>query len=308
LTYGRSAITYRTGGTGFLIDSKGWLVTKAHVIQNAKNIAVQNSKGKDLNVEIAYVDAARDIAILKIVPIRPFKAAPLPYGIRHGSAKLPNRYLPWVSRVHDMVYGEGYLAAKTGFNGDTLTCQIAIAANPGNSGGPILNQNGEVIGILSTRQTTAEGVVFATQSRYIFDALKELQKDSLPVQKHKNTCCNQHQKPHQVRHGPGTAGKKDCRLRVPGKSQLSVLQVPKAFRVFALVHQLLQVFFYHRRIFFIRYTKPLRTCRQHFYHAVSVFYPLIGRARNQEFRFQIFGLCMKELFKFLLQVTKTAIG
>jgi hypothetical protein len=43
----------------------------------------------------------------------------------------------------------------------------------------VLNHNGEVIGILSARQTTAEGVVFATQSRYIFDALKALQKDTL---------------------------------------------------------------------------------------------------------------------------------
>lgn len=172
-----SPITYRRGGTGFLIDAKGWLVTKAHVIQNAKNIAVQNSKGKDLHVEVAYVDADRDIAILKITDTS-FRAAPLPYGIKHTGADIAEPVYTLGFPRNDMVYGEGYLAAKTGFNGDTLTCQIAIAANPGNSGGPVLNRNGEVVGILSARQTTAEGVVFATQARYIFDALKELQKDS----------------------------------------------------------------------------------------------------------------------------------
>ncbi|RYZ16631.1 MAG: serine protease, partial [Chitinophagaceae bacterium] len=75
---------------------------------------------------------------------------------------------------NDIVYGEGYLAARTGYNGDTLSCQIAIAANPGNSGGPILNHNGEVIGVLRQKQTSAEGVVFATQSKYIYQALAQL--------------------------------------------------------------------------------------------------------------------------------------
>ncbi|HUQ97344.1 MAG TPA: serine protease [Chitinophagaceae bacterium] len=170
-------ITYKTGGTGFLVDAKGYLVTNAHVIQDAKNIVVQNNRGKDLAVAIAYIDTDRDIAILKITDTA-FKAAPLPYSIKRTSAEIAEPLFTLGFPRNDMVYGEGYLAAKTGFNGDTLTCQIAIAANPGNSGGPILNHNGEVIGILSTRQTSAEGVVFATQSRYIFSALKELQKDS----------------------------------------------------------------------------------------------------------------------------------
>ena len=75
-----------------------------------------------------------------------------------------------------MVYNQGYLSARTGLNGDSLSCQITIAANPGNSGGPVLNQAGEVIGVLSTRQTSAEGVVFAIQSRYIYSVLNDLKK------------------------------------------------------------------------------------------------------------------------------------
>jgi len=79
---------------------------------------------------------------------------------------------------NDIVYGNGYIASKTGYNGDTLSCQITIPANKGNSGSPVLNKNGEVIGILSKKENTVEGAAFALRSKYIFEAVNELQKDS----------------------------------------------------------------------------------------------------------------------------------
>ncbi|HYH13696.1 MAG TPA: serine protease, partial [Flavisolibacter sp.] len=175
---GTPSINYTTGGTGFLIDAKGLVVTNAHVIQKARNIVVQNSEGKDLKVKLVYNDVARDVAILKIEDTA-FKApTALPYSIKKSTPEIAETVYTLGFPRNDMVYGEGYLAAKTGFNGDTLTCQIAIAANPGNSGGPVLNRNGEVIGILSAKQTSAEGAVFATQSKYIHQALAALQQDT----------------------------------------------------------------------------------------------------------------------------------
>ncbi|MBC7868289.1 MAG: trypsin-like peptidase domain-containing protein [Gloeobacteraceae cyanobacterium ES-bin-316] len=171
-------ITYTTGGTSFLIDAKGYLITNAHVIRNAKHIAVQNSNGKDFTAKVVFTDVPRDLAILKIDDTA-FKAPlSIPYSIKKTTAEIAEPIYTLGFPRNDIVYGEGYLAATTGFNGDTLSCQIAIAANPGNSGGPILNRNGEVIGVLSGRQTAAEGVVFATQSKYIHQALSELQEDT----------------------------------------------------------------------------------------------------------------------------------
>jgi len=170
-------IEYKTGGTGFLIDAKGYMVTNAHVVKGAQHVAVQTNDGKEFTATIVYTDETRDIAILKITD-KSFKAtATLPYGIkRSGGADLAEPIFTLGYPRNDIVYGGGYIAAKTGYFGDTLACQIDIPANNGNSGSPILNKNGEVIGIISKKQTSLEGAVFAIHSKYIYDALNELQK------------------------------------------------------------------------------------------------------------------------------------
>ena len=169
--------TYRYNGTGFMIDSKGYLVTNAHVVRNAKAVVVQNKKGENFNARVVFTDFAKDLVILKIEDDSFKTLMNVPYGISKSSSDLAESiYTLGYPRNDEMVYGQGYLSAKTGLNGDSLNCQITIAANPGNSGGPVLNHNGEVIGVLSTRQVSAEGVVFAIQSKYIYAVLNDLKK------------------------------------------------------------------------------------------------------------------------------------
>jgi serine protease Do len=173
------AISYKTGGTGFLIDGKGLMITNAHVVQKSRNIRVFNSKGQQFNAFVVRLDISRDVAIIKIDDDH-FKSIPLlPYGIRNGVSDIAEPVFTLGFPRDEIVYGEGYMSARTGFKGDTLSCQITIAANPGNSGGPIFNHNGEVIGILSAKETESEGVVFAVQSKYIYQALNELKKNPL---------------------------------------------------------------------------------------------------------------------------------
>ncbi len=170
-------IVYTTGGTGFIIDTKGYLVTNAHVVEGAHNIAVQNSKG-DFVARVVFTDVKKDIAILKIddESFKPYSS--VPYSISKLSAELADPIFTLGYPRNEIVYGQGYLSAKTGFNGDTLSCQIEIAANRGNSGSPILNNSGEVVGILNGRQTNTEGFAFAIQAKHIYSVLDELKKDS----------------------------------------------------------------------------------------------------------------------------------
>lgn len=173
-------IAFTTGGTGFVIDPKGYLVTNAHVVEGAKQIAIQNNRGEYL-VSVVHIDPSKDVAILKIDDSNFKPYGSLPYSISKQVARLAEPIFTLGYPRNEIVYGQGYLSAMTGFNGDTLSCQIEIAANRGNSGSPILNRKGEVIGILNGRQTNAEGFAFAVQSKYIFSVLDSLKKqDNAP--------------------------------------------------------------------------------------------------------------------------------
>ncbi|MFZ9743054.1 MAG: S1C family serine protease, partial [Chitinophagaceae bacterium] len=160
--------------------ANGFLVTSAHVLKGAKKVYVQNIEGKDFLTEIVHEDQESDIALLKINDADFTTTGSLPYGFSRKKTDLSEPVFTLGFPKDEIVYNEGYLSAQTGLEGDTMSCQITITANPGNSGGPVFNKNGEVIGILNARQASANGVVFATKSKNIYhliESLKESDKD-----------------------------------------------------------------------------------------------------------------------------------
>ena len=159
-----------SGGSGFLIDTKGYIVTNAHVLKGDGAIVI-NSKGVELNATIIYSDLEADLALLKIEDKDFKQPKTIPYSIRKKISALGEEIytLGYPRNDNDIVYGKGYLSAQTGYEGDSNSYQIQISANPGYSGAPIFNDNGELIGVISTRQKQAEGVAFAVKSNKIFD-------------------------------------------------------------------------------------------------------------------------------------------
>ena len=131
-----------------------------------------------MSAQVVYTDVIRDLAIIRITDKNFKSPASIPYAIRRSGGELAENIYTLGYPRNDIVYGSGYIAARTGYNGDTLACQIAIPANRGNSGSPILNKNGEIIGIISNKQNTVEGAVFAVHSRFVYEALAALQKDT----------------------------------------------------------------------------------------------------------------------------------
>ncbi|MES2777287.1 MAG: serine protease [Bacteroidota bacterium] len=166
----------RSAGTSFLIDAKGYLVTNSHVVNNAATLVVVNN-GKEYYAKNVFNDPANDIAILKIDD-KDFQAlTSLPYSIRKSGTDLGEEIFTLGYPRNQIVYGKGYLSALSGNNDDTLSVQISVDANPGNSGGPVMDKNGDVIGILNSRQVNANGVVFANKASNIAKALSDLKED-----------------------------------------------------------------------------------------------------------------------------------
>ena len=177
----RPAFEANFRATAFLLDGNGFLITNAHVIDNARNIIVENKKGEEFFAKAIYADKTTDLAILKISDTAFKKVSDLPYTFPKSTAELGEHIFTLGYPREEVVYGEGYLSAKSGYYGDTTSYQISISVNPGNSGGPVVNKNGDIIGIITSKENNADGVVFAIKSKNIYAALKASGNDSIKL-------------------------------------------------------------------------------------------------------------------------------
>lgn len=168
-------VDYRA--TGFLIDGNGYLVTNAHVLNKMKNVYVENSKGEYFSAQNIYVDNNLDLAILKIDDTAYKVITNLPFTIKKNNADLGEQFFTLGFPRNEIVYGEGYVSAKSGSDGDSTAYQLTVSANPGNSGGPVINRNGELIGIITAKDSKADGVVYAAKAKNIFTLIEQLKKD-----------------------------------------------------------------------------------------------------------------------------------
>ncbi|SDG98408.1 Trypsin-like peptidase domain-containing protein [Pedobacter terrae] len=171
------------GGTGFAISTNGYILTNLHIINGADSLYVQNSKGESFKVKSVYTDPQNDIAILKISDKHFSNLSSIPYTIKRNTSNIGEIVYTLGYPKDDAVLGEGYVSSKNGFVGDTTQYQVAISVNPGNSGGPVLDNNGNLVGIISGKPDQTEGAAFAIKSKYILEAMRAIPQDSLGVNK-----------------------------------------------------------------------------------------------------------------------------
>ena len=170
-------------GSGFLLTADGYFVTSNHIIHDADSVYVQSNKGEVYKARVVFADQSHDLAFLQLCDDSAFRTLPpVPYSFESHSSDLGERVFTLGYPREEIVYGEQYLRSGTGYGGDSTAYQVAIGVNPGNSGGPLLDEKGTVIGIISGKQTTSEGVSFAIKSNYLLDALNAIPVDSLKGQ------------------------------------------------------------------------------------------------------------------------------
>lgn len=179
--------TIHYGATGFLLNRNGYVVTNYHVVNGADSVYLQNSKGLSYKANILYKDADKDLAILHIndSTFRPERS--IPYSFNTYDVELGEGVFTIGYPRDEAVYGEGYLSSATGYGGDTLAYQISIPVNPGNSGGPVFDHYGNIIGIISGKQKGIDGAGFAIKTKALQEALLEIPADSLKGNLYLNT-------------------------------------------------------------------------------------------------------------------------
>jgi serine protease Do len=158
------------GGTGFALTSNGYICTNFHVIDGADSLYVQNFKGDIFKAKVELTDTLHDITILKIVDNSFVPLSVLPYKLKKNTIA-----------IGEDVYtlGNGYISSKTGFDGDTSSYQVNIQVNGGNSGGPLIDTKGNVIGVISGKEKQVDGATFAIKAKYLQTALNSISQDSL---------------------------------------------------------------------------------------------------------------------------------
>ncbi|RPE09415.1 serine protease [Chitinophaga lutea] len=164
------------GGTCFAISRNGYMVTNYHVIAGADSIYIQNNKGEAFKAVSIFEDVSSDLAVLRIADST-FRSAPLPYALKHQPSRSGEEVFSMGFPRDEIVYGKGYISAQTGFNGDTLAYQVSIPVDPGNSGAPLLDATGEVVGIITGKQASSDGIAFAVKAGHLKRLLDELPKD-----------------------------------------------------------------------------------------------------------------------------------
>lgn len=170
---------YSGTGTGFALTSDGIIATNYHVIENADSVYVQNEEGKSFKANVLYTEPQHDLAILKIADRSFTGLGSIPYSIKRSESSLGERLFTYGYPDRTATFHTGYLEAKTGYRRDSLHYQIDINILPGNSGSPLLDNKGNLVGITDAKESRIEGAHYAIKSKYLLDAIKNIPADSL---------------------------------------------------------------------------------------------------------------------------------
>ena len=173
----------RGNGTGFFITSNGYLLTNYHVVEDAGEIKVQTSQGA-LPAKLVNADPANDIAVLKVrgrfLALSIAASRKVKLGDSVFTVGFPNITLQGMKPK----LTKGNINSLAGIRDNPRYFQISVPIQPGNSGGPLVNEKGNVIGVvvsslsdLATLETTGtfpQNVNYAVKSSFVLAALEAI--------------------------------------------------------------------------------------------------------------------------------------
>ena len=165
----------KSSGTGFFLTKDGYIVTNHHVVEDAKTLKVTGVNGdhtRSYNARVEITDKQNDLAIIKIDDATFRGLASVPYAIKTSTANVGENCFvlgyPLISTMGlDIKLTNGIISSKTGFQGNVAEYQISAPVQPGNSGGPLFDKDGNVIGVVCAKHLGAENAGYAVKASYL---------------------------------------------------------------------------------------------------------------------------------------------
>jgi V8-like Glu-specific endopeptidase len=175
-------------GTGFAIGNSGYIVTAHHVVDGMNFISIKDLRdGGSKNYSCVVVERNKnsDLAILKIVDDNFKGFQNIPYSFRSNKVQVGEDVFtlgyPLKSTMGEEIkLTNGIISANSGFGGDTTLLQVSVPVQPGNSGGPLIDRNGNLVGVMNAKYANAENASYAIKVIELKKLLQRIPISSLP--------------------------------------------------------------------------------------------------------------------------------
>jgi len=164
-----------SSGTGFALTSNGYIVTNFHVVDGATSITVKGVNGNfstSFKAKVVVSDKNNDLAIIQIEDNAFSNISTIPYTIKSQQSEVGENVFvlgfPLRATMGDEIkLTNGIISSRTGFQGDITSYQISAPVQPGNSGGPLFDNLGNLIGIINAKHIGVENVTYAIKVSYL---------------------------------------------------------------------------------------------------------------------------------------------
>lgn len=187
-----SAKPQNWSGTGFALNN-GYIATNYHVVEDAKSIKVKGVRGNfntEYTATVISTDKFNDLALIKIDDSRFNGFGTIPYRVKTTTSEVGEDIFvlgyPLTSTMGDEIkLTTGVISSKSGFQGDVSLYQISAPIQPGNSGGPLFDGKGNLIGIVNAKHGGAENVSYAIKVSYLKNLIESV--STIPMLPANNT-------------------------------------------------------------------------------------------------------------------------
>lgn len=173
-------------GTGFALNN-GYIATNYHVIENANTITVQGVRGnanEKYSASVIATDKVNDLALIQIKDSRFSGFGQIPYRVKTSTSDVGEDIFvlgyPLITTMgNEIKLTTGVISSKTGYMSDVALYQISAPIQPGNSGGPLFDNRGNLIGIVNAKHKGAENVGYAIKASYLNNLIESVTNTSI---------------------------------------------------------------------------------------------------------------------------------